>query len=249
MKLFTINTDIVKLKEVSSTNMVLQELTNSLSLPEGTVILSDFQTTGKGLSTNIWESETGKNLTFSLLLKPKDLLAKDQFIISMAVSNSLIDMLEAFSIKAEIKWPNDILIHLHKVAGILIENSITGKTIDQSIIGIGLNINQKQFPEYEFPASSLRLETNREYNIIHIFTALLNHLEHWINAIYASQYNQVRDYYLQYLFQKNSFHTYLTNHKKFTGKITGINEYGQLEITDQKGKVRYFNFKEIIYVL
>ena len=125
--------------ETDSTNRWLREHL------EVDVVVADFQTAGRGCGTNQWEAERGKNLLFSLLLHPHDVQAKDQFRISMAVSIALREMLAQYADGFTVKWPNDIYWRDSKICGILIENRLQGSRIKDSIVGIGLNVNQTKF--------------------------------------------------------------------------------------------------------
>ena len=109
--------------ECHSTNSLLLDLTRKISQPEGTIVITKQQSRGRGQHGNSWESEPGKNLTLSLLLKPNFLAVKQQFYLTMAFSLGVCDFLTERSIgNVKIKWPNDILVNERKVAGILIEN-------------------------------------------------------------------------------------------------------------------------------
>lgn len=137
---------IIRLDNVDSTNTYLSGIASNS--PHGTCVLADRQSTGRGQRGNTWESEPGKNLTFSVLLRPDGLHASQQFRISQAVSLAITDTLDGFlpeGIEAKVKWPNDIYVGNRKICGILIENTLCGAAIQHSIIGIGLNINQRDF--------------------------------------------------------------------------------------------------------
>jgi len=140
--------NFVTLKEVDSTNNFLKDLvSNSKPLMEGTVIMAENQFAGRGQQQNGWFTEAGKNLTFSLLLKPHFLDIADQFDMVRVISLGVFDALEPLvGKKLKIKWPNDIYYGDHKLGGILIENLIQAGQIRNSIIGIGINVNQERFP-------------------------------------------------------------------------------------------------------
>src|SRR5262249_40524297 len=116
------------------------ELASKSALPEGTVVITSNQYAGRGQRGNEWNSEPGMNLTFSVLLKPSSLSVKNQFFLTIIASLSVFDFLKEKQVgDLKIKWPNDILVYKKKICGMLIENSILGETINQSIIGVGLN--------------------------------------------------------------------------------------------------------------
>ena len=133
------------LRETRSTNLVLKEMLREYELPEGFVLRTDFQSAGKGQPGNSWEAEKGKNLLFSVLLYPHHIAITEQFILSQLVSVAILRTLNSFCTGFSIKWPNDIYFGDKKIAGILIENSLQGTKLNTSIVGIGLNVNQKIF--------------------------------------------------------------------------------------------------------
>ena len=134
---------VIHIDETDSTNRWLRSFV-SVDNIKTVVVTAEYQTAGKGCGTNSWESERGKNLTFSMLIHPKDIPANQQFHITEVVSVALCMTLEPYIYnKVEIKWPNDIYVGDKKICGMLIENRLQGSEIKDSIIGIGLNVNQK----------------------------------------------------------------------------------------------------------
>ena len=136
---------IIRLDETNSTNNYLRELLAGDALPEGSLVIADFQTAGKGQVGNSWESEARKNLMFSLLLYPDFLPANRQFLISQIASLSVKETLDGYIDSVTVKWPNDIYWKDRKICGMLIENDLSGQHLYCSVIGIGLNINQEVF--------------------------------------------------------------------------------------------------------
>jgi BirA family biotin operon repressor/biotin-[acetyl-CoA-carboxylase] ligase len=135
--------DIIWLESVDSTN---EEAKRHISDIDNLSVLSALeQTAGRGQRGNKWTSNTGENLMFSIVLKDPKICARDQFVLNEIASLSVVDFLSMHGISARIKWPNDIYVGLKKICGILIENSLHGSAISSSIIGIGLNINQRNF--------------------------------------------------------------------------------------------------------
>ena len=139
-----IKISIETLKEVSSTNHYLAQLCKESKAKEFHTVWAEYQTAGKGQRGNSWESENGKNLTFSTVLYPTSLKAKDQFYLSMIVAFATVDALGDYTDGFSIKWPNDIYWKDQKIGGILIENELEGAYITQSNIGIGINVNQEE---------------------------------------------------------------------------------------------------------
>lgn len=135
---------IIRLEEVDSTNTYVSR--HASELESGCVVVAECQTAGRGQRGNSWESEPGKNITFTMLLRPNAFLANRQFSISEAVSLSIVEALrEMCGVDAKVKWPNDIYVGDKKLAGILIEHAIMGREIMHTIVGVGLNVNQNEF--------------------------------------------------------------------------------------------------------
>ena len=145
--------EMIELNEIDSTNNFLKSY-RPLQPKEVTLVTAEFQTAGRGQIGNSWESESGENLLFSLLIHPQNIKASQQFLISQISALSAKEALEAFTDGLSVKWPNDIYWHDKKIGGMLIENDLSGHTITNCIIGIGLNINQEKFHS---PAPSVRL--------------------------------------------------------------------------------------------
>lgn len=137
-----INIPIEKMEETLSTNDHLAQLCRDNKAEEFYTVVTNYQTDGKGQRGNTWEAERGKNILFSIVIYPTALEAKNQFYLSMLTAVSIVAALEKYTDGFSIKWPNDIYWKEKKIAGILIENEVQGKYIAQSIIGIGLNVNQ-----------------------------------------------------------------------------------------------------------
>ncbi len=136
-------------------------------MKEWTVVVADSQSAGKGQRGNAWQSDEGKNLLCSVVLFPSFLKSNQQFLISACASLAILETIKIFGVIGAIKWPNDVLVNREKIAGLLIENTHRKGLVDSSIIGIGLNVNQMEFPNYKWPATSIRkalggLEINLE---------------------------------------------------------------------------------------
>ena len=149
---------LIHISETNSTNNYLQSLCSKQKVEELTVVVADFQTSGRGQRGNSWESDSGKNLLFSIVIFPEFLEARRQFLISQIISLAIKEELDTYTTDISIKWPNDIYWHDKKIAGILIENVLSGSTFSRAIIGMGLNINQKNF--YSSFISSFRCAVN-----------------------------------------------------------------------------------------
>ena len=167
---------LIRLREVNSTNAYIQSLSRDERLPEGSVVWADFQTAGRGQIGNVWESENGKNLTFSIVFYPSFLLAKHQFLISQIASLSVKETLDEFISGITVKWPNDVYWNDKKICGMLIENDLAGQYIYSSVIGIGININQAVFRGDAPNPVSLYQILGREVDIVDFLHRFLGHI-------------------------------------------------------------------------
>lgn len=163
--IISLNYDIYRFDKLDSTNSHLLKLGND-GFPEGTVVVADEQTKGRGRFGRKWEAEPLSNLLFSLLLRPKFLKRDEIFILTFAASIAVAEGIEeAAHIQTELKWPNDVLIRGKKVCGILLESSFDADRLSHVVLGIGLNVNQGSFsPEIANKATSLFLSNGKKYD-------------------------------------------------------------------------------------
>lgn len=244
-----IGSKILRFEELLSTNSHAALLLKRGEVPEGTVVSSAFQTEGRGQTGNKWESEKGKNLLFSIILYPSSVSPEEQFSISMAVSLGICDFLDRKIKGSKIKWPNDIYINNDKIAGILIENSLMGESIESCVAGIGLNINQERFSPAVLNPVSLRLATGKDYDTDDCLNQLLIDLDgRYIELLYGDRVKLKKEY-ISRLYMFNEFHCYKTGDIVFTARITGISNSGALEIEKKDGIKEEFSFKEVDYIL
>ncbi len=165
--------NVVWLEEVDSTNNYLKEWFRREPLGEGTTVVADYQTRGRGQRGNGWSSEKGENLLFSLLLYPKGIKANEQFILSRIASLAVKWVLDRFTGDICIKWPNDIYWGEKKIAGMLIENDLLRGEVTRSVVGIGINVNQRRFPAELPNPVSLRQITGVEHDRARLLEAFL----------------------------------------------------------------------------
>lgn len=242
---------IIHLKEVSSTNDYVKDLVKTGLVQEGLTVWTDFQTAGRGQLGNKWHSTLGENLTFSLLLCPHSLDASQLFSISQIASIAVVNALKHFNIEASIKWPNDIYVGNKKIAGILIENSLSGHSIVNSIIGIGLNVNQKEFDSaIPNPISIFQL-TNQTFSREDILKKILSEFTPLYDKIMERKYSVIKNLYFDNLFHKSGYHKYkIPNGKIFEAEIKNIMQAGTLVLSlkEKKEEIK-FNFKEVEFIL
>ena len=241
-----IGNKIIKLDEVNSTNNFMQQLVlKQQNEIEGLVVTTKNQTSGKGLGGNVWQSEKEKNLTFSVLLKPNSFI-QNQFQISKVISLGVLDFLNDLGLeKVKIKWPNDIYIADKKIAGILIENSVRSNKIYQSIVGIGLNVNQTNFTSYKNSPTSILNEMGKAYLPLN---ETLNQLLFFIEKRYllfkADKIELINKDYIKNLYWLNEHRNFKTNKIGFQGTIIGVNSIGKVQL--QVGNsIKEFDLKEI----
>ncbi|MCL2097586.1 MAG: biotin--[acetyl-CoA-carboxylase] ligase [Bacteroidales bacterium] len=228
------------LNTVDSTNS--EAARHSATAADLEVWAAVFQQVGRGQQENRWESEAGKNLLFSIFLRPKLLLAEKQFLLSQLVSIALCDCLQKEGVKAVIKWPNDIYVNKKKIAGILIEHHISGAYISSSIAGIGLNVNQQVFHTAPNP-TSMFLETKRLFDLPLLLQKIINNIKTYYLSIDAEK---LQERYLSYLLNYKKWATYINSDGKiFKAKIIDVCSTGELSLINKMGDILHFAFKEI----
>lgn len=231
--------------ETDSTNNYATRLINTQKVEEGTVVLTFRQSKGRGNGQNVWESEDFKNLTFSLILFPRFLAASSQFLLSQVISLGILDFLKSQTSGAVIKWPNDLLIHRKKVAGILIENTVMGSTLHSSVAGIGLNLNQTSFPDHLPGATSLMLQTGNNFNPEDALHQILQEIMKWYQMLKDGETEIIEQSYLSHLFGMGEKMGFLKEGHPFEAMISGIDPFGQLLLQTDTGEISAFPFKSV----
>jgi len=242
--------NFVTIKEVDSTNNFLKQLaSNSKPVIEGTVIMAENQTAGRGQQQNGWHAEPGKNLTFSILLKPSFLPVTQQFDLVRAVSLGVFDALQPLlGDGLKIKWPNDIYYGNRKLGGMLIENMIQGGQIKNAIVGIGLNINQQNFPDYLPNATSVKQILQQDYDLNTLLSDICRHIEAYYLNLKAGKILFVRETYLNRLYRLNEQQEYKSKDGQFTGTIKSVRDNGILVVERNNNEELEFSLKEIEFV-
>lgn len=237
---------IVFVPECHSTNSEAILLTDDNSIGDGTVVVTNNQLSGRGQRGNVWNAQPGKNLTFSIILKPSFLGAQSQFLLNIVISLALHDFLLDHGVPSpKIKWPNDILVDGKKISGILIENQVKGNKITNSIIGVGLNINQESFPYSS--ATSLKSITNEEYDLSASLIKVLEKIEARYLVLRSGNQKLLVENYESHMFWRGEQHSFFANEKNFQGVIKGLARGGQLEIETENGLMN-FGIKEVKYI-
>ncbi|WP_165040379.1 biotin--[acetyl-CoA-carboxylase] ligase [Dysgonomonas sp. ZJ709] len=240
---------VIHLEETFSTNTYLKDLLLKQNVEEGTIIHSDYQSAGKGQRGNNWESEHGKNLLFSIVLYPTMINANEQFIISQFISLALKDTLSKYADNITIKWPNDIYWKEKKICGILIGNALLENKINQSVIGIGININQERFITEVPNPVSLKKITGNSYDLKEILTELANQIQLHYRDVKEGNFNPIVQQYKDSLFRSKGYHLYHDGVMDFLAKIKDIEPSGILVLETMEGVERKFAFKEVKYII
>ena len=240
--------DIQWLDEVDSTNN--EALRHLAEIDNLSVIAAVHQTAGRGQRGNSWLTLAGENMTFSMIVKFGDdglspLDASRQFVLTRCVTLGVSDYLESEGINCSVKWPNDIYARNKKICGMLIENTLQESCLTASVIGIGLNVNQKVFPPQLVNPVSMTMLTGREYDIRVELPKLCRFIQHRLGS-----YDNA-DEYVSRLYRFSTFNEYVvcsTGHS-MRAKIVGVSDCGMLCIETEKGERMEFAFKEISYVI
>lgn len=240
----------IELPRVQSTNTWLSQ--HAEGLPSLTVVTTPCQGAGRGQRGNSWESEDGKNLNFSMLWLPGGFPAQCQFAVSEAVALAVADTLEECGIYARVKWPNDIYAGDRKISGILIEHSVTGRDITQTVIGVGLNVNQLRFISDAPNPVSMAMLTGREHSVDDVCETLAAHIERRLQSTADPASRQaLHARYMERLWRGDGrMYQFATpDGSRFSAAIAGVASDGMLTLMDQSGAMRTYAFKEVSFIL
>jgi BirA family biotin operon repressor/biotin-[acetyl-CoA-carboxylase] ligase len=241
---------IYRFESVGSTNQKLYELNKTNHIAEFSVVVSHEQTAGRGQMGNSWESQPGKNLTFSIIIRPDFLPVHHQFRITQVVTLALINILNTYTQGISIKWPNDIYYYDEKIAGILIENSLKGSQIEDSIIGIGLNVNQTIFISDSPNPVSLKQITDKTYDTSLLLNQFIREFIHTYDEWLASPNDDLlHQRYMDHLYRKDGPHRFIDDKGIFTASIKKIEPTGHLVLETESGELRNYAFKEVSFDL
>ena len=249
------------IRQTNSTSTLLREQYSD-ALPNLYTIRTDYQSAGRGQAGNSWESEDGKNLLFSSLLRCS-VSASEQFYLTMLVSVAMVDMLAQYLPQEglRIKWPNDIYYGDRKLSGILVENTLMGGRVAYSIVGIGLNVNQQEFHSKAPNPVSMQQITGQEYDVQMLLEDYLKVLEHWMNV--PSQV--LKAAYMGHLYRRVGWYPYVEREVSvaptaiahaddplvhpFIAEFVSITPNGELVLRTQRGDIKTYHFKQIQYII
>jgi BirA family transcriptional regulator, biotin operon repressor / biotin---[acetyl-CoA-carboxylase] ligase len=240
-----IGKQLIYLPKCHSTNDIAAELIHKQNVADGTIIITDHQTAGRGQRGNKWESEKGLNLTFSIILFPGFLKAEDNFFLNIVITLGLLDVLSAHGTSQfKIKWPNDIYFINRKLGGILIENAVQSGFLVNAVAGIGINVNQRSFNTTR--AVSLAGITLNDFDRGDLFNQIVRSIDNRYIQLVDNQRKELREAYLSGLYRFNQPGRYKSD-IEFTGVITGIDEFGRL-LVKSDGEIKSYDLKEIEFL-
>ena len=229
---------LIHISETNSTNNYLQSLCSKQKVEELTVVVADFQTSGRGQRGNSWESDSGKNLLFSIVIFPEFLEARRQFLISQIISLAIKEELDTYTTDISIKWPNDIVMNGKKVCGILTEMSAQLDYINHVVIGIGINVQNESFPkEIEQVATSILMETGQHVNRAELIEAVLEQFERYYEIFLETEdlSGLVKEYNAHLINMQKQVRV-LDPKEPYEAKAMGITPHGELIVDTWEGR-------------
>ena len=241
----------IKVTQTASTNTYLSRL--AATLPGGTVIYTPSQTAGRGQKGNSWESEDGKNLTFSMLLKQPPVKARDQFCLSEAAAIAVVEALTAEADDAfTVKWPNDVYWQDKKICGMLLENSLDGADIAHCIVGIGINVNQERFLSDAPNPVSLTNITGRGHDLMALLKRVCSRIEELVNSLGDSTAReQLHEQYMAALYRNDGalYPFEDAEGHRFMASVAGIALDGTLTLRHEDSTVHAYLFKQVHHLI
>jgi len=240
---------IIKLNATDSTNSYLKQLAKETRLQDKTVVVAEIQLSGRGQMGNGWVSRKEESLTFSVFKEFSGLFANRQFILSMAVSLAISEVLRGLNVpNIAVKWPNDIMSANKKIGGILIENVLEGSSVKYAVIGIGLNLNETDFPNLP-QASSMKLETGSHFNLDEVLNLVLKSVFRKLENLSVQDFSEMKKHYENNLFQKDKVSVFENpDGLRFNGIIKGVSEIGELLMETEVTSLKKFQLKELKFI-
>ncbi|MGI6243609.1 MAG: biotin--[acetyl-CoA-carboxylase] ligase [Prevotella sp.] len=244
----------VHLDETDSTNRYCLEDLDEASLGQGqpvrmVVVTTDYQSAGRGQGSNTWESERGRNLLFSICCHPTWIPVRMQFILSECIALAIRDALSAFTGDITIKWPNDIYYKDWKICGILIENRLSAGRIKDCVIGVGLNVNQREFHSDAPNPVSLCSIVGHEVDRQQLLGDIVRRFDEFLEMSRRGDYGAIAGAYASCLYRSDGFYPYKDREGTFEAAIVEVEDDGRLILRDRKGTIREYMFKEVEFVI
>lgn len=243
---------LVKLLDtVDSTNRYAKDEADELWREAGcgariAVVAARMQTAGRGQRGNVWLSQGRRNLLLSILLRPGERLSvKEQFCLSQVAAVALHRAMSRYGIETILKWPNDIYVGRRKLAGVLIELDFSGQYIEHAIIGIGLNVNQEQFPVMDRVPVSMKMLLGKEVEADDVFAVLLDEFKHLYYELLNGNGMSIVSEYERLLLGYGERRLYKDSDGEFYAVIEGVSPIGQLILKRDDGNLLRYSFKEV----
>ena len=246
---------ITRFKNIESTNQHLQRLLDKGIDITDNIVVADFQTSGKGQGSNVWQSEDGMNLLFSIALDMSFLKAENQFLLTQMVSVAMIDVLKKYLPEESlfIKWPNDIYFNDKKIAGVLIKNEIKGMMLGTSIIGIGLNVNQTYFDKSLPNPISMKMITGKDYDLERLLLEVYKSTSLQVYKCQSQSQSQCQSQssivnsYNHHLYRYNRWALFEHEGIEKEMMIVGYDRFGRLVLKEKNDREVVCDLKEIIF--
>lgn len=236
---------VIFLTETTSTNDEVRHLATDCD-DDVLACYTDYQTAGRGQKGNSWESERGQNLLCSLMMRNVDVMAREQFRISEAVSMGIIEAVRDLSgVECTIKWPNDIYVGDKKLSGILIENHLKGNRISECVVGIGINLNQTVFVSDAPNPVSLRQLTGGMYSA----EVMLKHITHCMEEWLHRDASILSEHYHASLYRRDGYYDYYDAEGVFQARIHHVDPHGLLVLERMNGELKQYAFKEVSFLI
>lgn len=239
---------LIRCSCIDSTNRYLRDY-HPTTDEDIVVVTADFQTAGKGCGKNVWESEAGKNLLFSILVHPIEVPASHQFLLSMAGGLALYEVLSSYADGFSLKWPNDVYWKDRKISGTLIETKLSGGLIKDCIFGIGLNVNQQVFVSDAPNPVSLCQILGRNVSTDEVLDKVLLSFRKYYERVIAGDEEGILENYLQHLYRREGVYQYRDAEGLFEAEIIRVEPTGILILRDVKGTIRKYAFKEVEFII
>lgn len=234
----------------STNTLARQLLEQGELLPDLTVIDTEYQPEGRGQRGNSWESERGKNLTFSIVCHPRNIIASRQYILSQSIALAICQTLSRYTSGISIKWPNDIYWNDQKISGTLIECDLRGKYVENCIIGSGININQTTFTSDAPNPVSLSMITGKEYNLEDILQETVDNFMSIYQQISEGHTDDIISKYSSHLYRRHGFHSYQEpGGQPFEAEIVEVEPTGHLHLRRKDGTEHRYEFKEVRFII
>ncbi|MBO7314632.1 MAG: biotin--[acetyl-CoA-carboxylase] ligase [Alistipes sp.] len=237
---------IYKKQSTTSTN----DDARSTELHHMDVVWAEWQSAGRGQRGHSWHSVENENLTFSVVLEPHFLPIVEQFLLSEVVALALVATMKEWGIECRIKWTNDIYAEDRKIVGVLIEHSLSAERIERTIVGIGINVNQRLFPHDLPNPTSMVVECGKELDREEVLRCFMRHLGSFYEALERGEKRAIEEFYRQTMYHLGEEHTYAyPSGERFRATIRGVRPSGELRLEHTDGTVREYAFKEVEFVL